>query len=204
MSNRRVGSNPVSRTSPFPKRSIRSYARVVELADSLDSGSSVHYGRAGSSPASRTKKERHLLEAGVLLFWVPPSKGRLLPTVIEMLGRSEFALRRGFVCGKTLVRRKCAAGQKAGLTVLLLLSQSLKISILTAPCIVGAKLALLRLLFSCGAKRYSPSAPLLFPSKSAPPSPGVAFPSPTKERHDGCRVFLSASILYRYPSSRMP
>ena len=30
------------------------YARVVELADSLDSGSSAHYGRAGSSPASRT------------------------------------------------------------------------------------------------------------------------------------------------------
>ena len=33
-------------------------ARVVELADSLDSGSSAHYGRAGSSPASRTKKYR--------------------------------------------------------------------------------------------------------------------------------------------------
>ena len=32
-------------------------ARVVELADSLDSGSSVHYARAGSSPASRTKKK---------------------------------------------------------------------------------------------------------------------------------------------------
>ena len=30
------------------------HARVVELADSLDSGSSVHYARAGSSPASRT------------------------------------------------------------------------------------------------------------------------------------------------------
>ena len=30
-------------------------ARVVELADSLDSGSSAHSGRAGSSPASRTK-----------------------------------------------------------------------------------------------------------------------------------------------------
>ena len=29
-------------------------ARVVELADSLDSGSSAHYGRAGSSPAPRT------------------------------------------------------------------------------------------------------------------------------------------------------
>ena len=33
-------------------------ARVVELADSLDSGSSAHSGRAGSSPASRTKTER--------------------------------------------------------------------------------------------------------------------------------------------------
>ena len=32
------------------------YARVVELADSLDSGSSVHSGRAGSTPASRTGK----------------------------------------------------------------------------------------------------------------------------------------------------
>ena len=32
-------------------------ARVVELADSLDSGSSVHYARAGSSPASRTKQK---------------------------------------------------------------------------------------------------------------------------------------------------
>ena len=35
------------------------YGRVVELVDSLDSGSSVHCGRAGSSPASPTKKERH-------------------------------------------------------------------------------------------------------------------------------------------------
>ena len=37
----------------------RPYARVVELADSLDSGSSVQYARAGSSPASRTKQKRH-------------------------------------------------------------------------------------------------------------------------------------------------
>ena len=29
-------------------------ARVVELVDSLDSGSSVHSERAGSTPASRT------------------------------------------------------------------------------------------------------------------------------------------------------
>ena len=33
------------------------HARVVELADSLDSGSSVLYGRAGSSPASRTREQ---------------------------------------------------------------------------------------------------------------------------------------------------
>ena len=33
----------------------RTYGRVVELVDSLDSGSSVHCGRAGSSPASPTK-----------------------------------------------------------------------------------------------------------------------------------------------------
>ena len=32
------------------------YGRVVKLVDSLDSGSSVHCGRAGSSPASPTKK----------------------------------------------------------------------------------------------------------------------------------------------------
>ena len=37
------------------------YARVVELADSLDSGSSAHSGRAGSSPASRTKKSTMVL-----------------------------------------------------------------------------------------------------------------------------------------------
>ena len=49
--NRRVGSNPVSRTITLLSLP---YARVVELADSLDSGSSVLYGRAGSSPASRT------------------------------------------------------------------------------------------------------------------------------------------------------
>ncbi len=34
------------------------YARVVELADSIDSGSSVQYARAGSSPASRTSSSQ--------------------------------------------------------------------------------------------------------------------------------------------------
>lgn len=33
-------------------------ARVVELVDSLASGASVHYGRAGSNPASRTKYKK--------------------------------------------------------------------------------------------------------------------------------------------------
>ena len=36
------------------------------------------------------------------------------PGEFEMLGGSEFRLRRGFACGKTLARRKSAAGQKAG------------------------------------------------------------------------------------------
>ena len=55
MSIRRVGSSPVSRTRIRSPMGRPLYARVVELADSLDSGSSVLYGRAGSSPASRTK-----------------------------------------------------------------------------------------------------------------------------------------------------
>ena len=40
-----------------PSFFMAAYARVVELADSLDSGSSVLHGRAGSSPASRTKQK---------------------------------------------------------------------------------------------------------------------------------------------------
>jgi len=59
--------------------------------------------------------------ADVLLFWVSPPEGRLHPSVIQMPGRSEFRLRRGFACGKALVRRKGAAGQKAGWVVLLYL-----------------------------------------------------------------------------------
>ena len=44
-----------------------SYGRVVELVDSLDSGSSVHCGRAGSSPASPTKSIE-ALRFGAFLF----------------------------------------------------------------------------------------------------------------------------------------
>ena len=45
-------------------------ARVVELADSLDSGSSVHYARAGSSPASRTKKKEQGIQSDALFLFV--------------------------------------------------------------------------------------------------------------------------------------
>ena len=38
------------------KRCIPNHARVVELVDSLASGASALYGRAGSTPASRTTK----------------------------------------------------------------------------------------------------------------------------------------------------
>ena len=52
------------------------YGRVVELADSLDSGSSVHSGRAGSSPASPTKETVERL----FLFLFPPTQSRLTKT----------------------------------------------------------------------------------------------------------------------------
>ena len=44
------------------------YGRVVELVDSLDSGSSVHCGRAGSSPASPTKKEEQTKWSALSFF----------------------------------------------------------------------------------------------------------------------------------------
>ena len=43
-----------------------------------------------------------------------------------MLGGSEFRLRRGFAWGKTLARRKGAAGQKAGGVGLLYLFEIFK------------------------------------------------------------------------------
>ena len=51
------------------QKKLNRRARVVELADSLDSGSSAHYGRAGSSPASRTKKAS--TPTGSVLFLRP-------------------------------------------------------------------------------------------------------------------------------------
>ena len=50
------GLTSAQRYDILSEQSKSTYARVVELADSLDSGSSVHSGRAGSTPASRTTK----------------------------------------------------------------------------------------------------------------------------------------------------
>ena len=50
---------------------IELHARVVELADSLDSGSSVQYARAGSSPASRTKETVERLSLFLSSRWSP-------------------------------------------------------------------------------------------------------------------------------------
>ena len=53
-------------------------ARVVELADSLDSGSSVHYARAGSSPASRTKKRNRVSNRMPCSFFILASSQRFI------------------------------------------------------------------------------------------------------------------------------
>ena len=70
----------------------------------------------GSStlPASTKKKDTLI---ACLSFWASRAEGPLRPSVIEMLGMAEPSLRRGFACGKTLVRRISAAGQMAGLVV---------------------------------------------------------------------------------------
>ena len=59
------------------------YARVVELADSLDSGSSAHYGRAGSSPASRTMKKILTASDAVRIFLSCAASERLWMMVMR-------------------------------------------------------------------------------------------------------------------------
>ena len=68
----------------------------------------------GSSTLPASTKRKCGLFRQVALSFGFRSRWPLHPSVIEMLGRSEFALRQGFACGKTLVWRKGAAGQKAG------------------------------------------------------------------------------------------
>ena len=105
----------------------------MELADSLDSGSSVHYGRAGSSPASRTKTKGHPFGCPFVL--VSAVQRAAPPFGIAMLGGStrkgyatsvrrqsrqrlcgEFRLRRGFAnsaCAEVLPAAKRSYGALA-------------------------------------------------------------------------------------------
>ena len=85
----------------------RRNARVVELADSLDSGSSVHYARAGSSPASCTKKKDICFQQ-MSFFLGSGRRRRPSPFGIKMLSGSKFRLRQGF-----RLRRKRLYGAKA-------------------------------------------------------------------------------------------
>ena len=114
-------------------------------------------------------------------FGLRPPERDLHPSVIQMSGGStrkgyatsvrrqsrqrlcgEFRLRRGFACGKTLVRRIGAAGQKAGWVVLLYLFE-----------------------ISCGRNvRFAAHVFLyLWQKRSHPPDPCA--PSPTATRPEG-------------------
>ncbi len=68
-----------------------------------------------------------------LSFWVPQAKGLLHPSVFECSGKVNSPCAKVFACAKTLVRRKSAAGQKAGWVILLQRSCQYQISILTVP-----------------------------------------------------------------------
>ena len=82
---------------------------------------------------SGVPKQKDIL-SDVLLFWVPPPKRAAPPFGIRMLGGGKAAPKpRFWPAAKTLVRRKSAAGQKAGRAAFLLTTLKLKISILTAP-----------------------------------------------------------------------
>ena len=71
---------------------------------------------------SALPKRKTSAESRCLSFWVSAAKGGLHPSVIEMLGVGKAAPAPRFSPAvKTLVRRKGAAGQKAGWVVLLYL-----------------------------------------------------------------------------------
>ena len=79
--------------------------------------------------------------------WVPRRTAALHPPVIEMLGRSESALRQGFACGKTLVTRHPARPPKGGIySVVILHVAASAISLAAAFFKSRRALILLRLL----------------------------------------------------------
>ena len=89
---------------------------MVELVDSLASGASARKGvRVRLPPRAPKRKD---IRKDVLSFWVPRAVGPLHPSVIQMLGRNEFALRNSPPPPAAAnLRRKSAAGQKAGWVV---------------------------------------------------------------------------------------
>ena len=66
--------------------------------------------RSSSSPPKRKTRQKSCLS-----FWVPRRMAALRPSVIEMLGGSEFLLSQGFACGKTLVTRHSARPPEGGI-----------------------------------------------------------------------------------------
>ena len=92
----------------------------------------------GSSTLPASTKRKCDLYRQVAFSFGFRSRWSLHPSVIEMLGRSEFALRQGFACGKTLVRRKGAAGQKAGWMLLKKNCKRPERIWIVTPCHVGA------------------------------------------------------------------
>ena len=102
-------------SKPNPLRWASIWVPLTETADSV-------------SPLIPKRKD---FLSKVLSFWVSSALGRLHTSVFQMLGGSEFRLRRGFACGKTLLRRKCAASQKAGCSGWMQSFRNFKISILT-------------------------------------------------------------------------
>ena len=101
------------------------YAPVMELVDMRDLGSRAAM-RVGSSPFRRTKIKGHLLCRCPFILGFAARRAAP-PFGISMLGAAEPPLRRGFACGKTLVRRTRAAGQKAGWVQFCPLAENLKI-----------------------------------------------------------------------------
>ena len=127
----RWGSSPHARTTS-PRTTYRSrrlfykshlsliLSRLLSKPDPLSLGSGLGPPLRGGFFLSQEnidfnrlfQKGRHGLWS-CLPFWVPAAEGGLHPSVIQMLGGSEFRLRRGFACGKTLVRRKSVASQNS-------------------------------------------------------------------------------------------
>ena len=108
-------------------------------------------GRAGSTPASRTKKKDTLLAC--LSFWVPPPGGRLHPSVFQCSGSAEPPLRNSRPQAGNL-RATRRAAQKGRGAILPQRSRQFKISILTVPSSSSQAAYRLRRVFSFCCKTH--------------------------------------------------